>query len=83
MSTFAHYRKGIEALEYAQGNEAVKGLEREFYGEQLREMGLFCPKNRRLRGDLLSLYSDLKGDCSEEGVGFISLVTPKGLEGMA
>jgi len=75
MSTFAHYRKGIEALEYAQGNEAVKGLEREFYGEQLREMGLFCPKNRRLRGDLLSLYSSLKGGCGEMGVGLCSTVT--------
>ena len=61
----------------------MRGLDASINGEQLREVRLFSLEQKRLRGDLLSLYSDLKGDCSEEGVGFISLVTPTGLEGMA
>ena len=47
----------------------MKVLEHKSYGEWLRELGLLGLEKRKLRGDLITLHSDVKGGCGEVGVG--------------
>ena len=53
----------------------MKGLEGMSYEEWLRTLGLSSLEERRLRGNLITLYSFLRRGCGEEDADLFSLVS--------
>jgi len=45
----------------------IKGLENLPCDEKLKESGLFTLEKRRLSGNLITVFQNLKGNCKEDG----------------
>ncbi|RMC14237.1 hypothetical protein DUI87_09328 [Hirundo rustica rustica] len=77
LSWVSLYKKDIEVLECLQrrATDLKKDIDSVSYGEQLRELGVFRLKEKRLRGDFLTFYNYQKRGCSQVGFSLFSQAT--------
>jgi len=68
------HRTDMELLELVQRRATImiQGMEHLYYGERLRELGLFSLEKRRLQGDLTAAFQYQKGACKKAGEGFFT-----------
>jgi len=64
----AHCKKGFVGEGPEEATKMLRGLQHLLYKDRLRELGLFSLEKRRLRGDLIAAFQDLKGAYKQEGV---------------
>jgi len=63
------YRRDMDLLECVQSRatKLIHGVERLFYKDRLRELGLFSLEKGRLQGDLITAFQYLKESYRNEG----------------